>query len=112
MTRDQLEALALDVARHAHDRNRWQVTLWDDGSVSIIERISDTERSCGDVLMTVGTGSAPCNCDACVDGAIGDERLGDDDVSVYADLISEAIKAVEQENDRAVSMMRAGGVTE
>jgi hypothetical protein len=94
-TREQIEIVAAEVAQRAHERNRWQVTLWPDGSLAVLERASDNEWSVDadgkpiPVLLTVGTGSCDCNC-----GCGGHYEIEADDVAAYADEIDRALGGV------------------
>jgi len=97
--KNKISLIAPAIAQHAHDRNYWDAVVWPDGEVEIVERANECNRTVinGDAtrqvarLITVGTGSFACNCDACLGGAVGSERLGDDDVSTYEDLMIAAL---------------------
>lgn len=86
-TREQIEIVAREVAQRAHDRNRWQITLYPDGGLDLIERASDNEWSSdGAVLFTVGAGAFNCNC-----GCDGRYEIDSDDISAYVDEIERAV---------------------
>jgi hypothetical protein len=87
--KQKIETLATDLAELSHERGSWALVLWDDGDLSIVE--GETAGT-GTTVLSVGTGSGPCDCDACSEGATGGDRVGDDDITTMVEQIKDALE--------------------